>query len=472
MAEIVFKELNSNQNVLFPTNLLERIPSNHPVLPVNQIVDELNLDKVFSTYHPRMMLKVLFYAYPCNIHSCRKIARCLQENIYFMWLSGNSTPDFRTINRFRGEHPREHIKDLFTQIVLMLNPPGYLSPAVRYIDGTKTESASNRYGFVRRGSVGKHKAKLEEKIHTVPSSIDSHMESDQQASLCDDTPESIDTDELKAKVKEPNCRHHKMTKTEQKQVKQLREDYLPRLEKYQDQLQKPGDRNSYGKAGEDATFMRMKEYRMKNAQLKPAYNIQTATEEQFITHAGIYQRAGDTPTLPSFPEDFEKSCHKQSKTVAADAGYGSGQNYEFMENNQMEAYVKYNYFHKEQKRARKKNAFAVQNLFYSPDMDLFLCPMGERMVNTGTKKSKSDLGYIPTVTRCQARNCTGCPLRGLCHESKTNRVMEVDYKLQNYKKKSRRKIVISTGHLPQRQAMHRTRSCLCTSKTQLTVQPV
>jgi len=65
-----------------------------------------------------------------------------------MWLSGNSTPDFRTINRFRGEHLKEHIKDLFTQIVLMLNELGYLSLDVQYIDGTKIESASNRYSFV------------------------------------------------------------------------------------------------------------------------------------------------------------------------------------------------------------------------------------------------------------------------------------------------------------------------------------
>lgn len=79
--------------------------------------------------------------------------------------------------------------------------------------------------------------------------------------------------------------------------------------------------------------------------------MQIATQEQFITNLGIYQRAGDTPTLPSFLLDFENSYHKQAKTVVADAGYGSEQNYEFMEDNFIEAYVKYNYFHKEQKRA-------------------------------------------------------------------------------------------------------------------------
>jgi transposase len=73
-------------------------------LIVNEVVDRLNIDCLLSgykgggtsAYQPRMLLKVLFYAYLCNIYSCRKIAKALGENIYFMWLSGNSCPDFRT----------------------------------------------------------------------------------------------------------------------------------------------------------------------------------------------------------------------------------------------------------------------------------------------------------------------------------------------------------------------------------------
>ena len=106
MAKIVFKELTSNQNVLFPVSLSEKIAPNHPVRVVNSVVDALDISCLLwaykgggtSSYHPRMMLKVLFYAYLNNIYSCRKIEKALQENIHFMWLSGNSTPDFRTIN--------------------------------------------------------------------------------------------------------------------------------------------------------------------------------------------------------------------------------------------------------------------------------------------------------------------------------------------------------------------------------------
>ncbi|MCL3854433.1 transposase, partial [Parabacteroides sp. GYB001] len=76
MAKIVFKELTSNQNVLFPVSLSEKIAPNHPVRVVNAL-DISSLLQTYkgggtSSYHPRMMLKVLFYGYLNNIYSCRK----------------------------------------------------------------------------------------------------------------------------------------------------------------------------------------------------------------------------------------------------------------------------------------------------------------------------------------------------------------------------------------------------------------
>ncbi len=461
MAKIIFKELTSNQNVLFPVSLSERIPSNHPVRVVNQVVDSLHIDNLLSkykgggtsSYHPRMMLKVLFYSYLCNIYSCRKIEKALQENIHFMWLSGNNTPDFRTINNFRGNRLKEEIKELFSAIVLLLQESGYVSLDVQYIDGTKIESASNRYTFVWRGSVEKNKAKLEAKIKAVLQEVDSHIEKDKQERSAEELP-SIDSGQLKEKLKALNKQFSGMNKREQKQLKKLGEDYLPRLEKYQEQLEILGERNSFSKTDADATFMRMKEDHMKNGQLKPGYNIQIATENQFITNLGIYQRAGDTATLPSFLKDFTNAYKKQSRTVVADSGYGSEQNYQWMEDNGIEAYVKYNYFHKEQKRAWRKDAFAVQNLYYNKGKDYFVCPMGQQLSCIGNKKNKSDLGYVSIVTRYQAQNCEGCPLRCLCHKSRNNRIIEVNYKLNEHKRRARERLLSEEG------IYHRGRRCI------------
>ena len=461
MAKIVFKELTSNQNVLFPVSLSEKIASNHPVRVVNSDVEALDISSLLSvykgggtsSYHPRMMLKVLFYAYLNNIYSCRKIERSLQENIHFMWLSGNSTPDFRTINDFRGKRLKAHVKSLFSAIVLLLQESGYISLDVQYIDGTKVESASNRYTFVWRGSVEKNKAKLESKIQAILSEVDKHIEQDKEERTPDALPD-MDSCGLREKVSALNKRLCGMNKAERKQVKKLQEEYLPRLAKYESQLEKLGDRNSFSKTDEDATFMRMKEDHMKNGQLKPAYNIQIATENQFITNLGIYRHAGDTGTLIPFLKDFRETYHRQSSIVVADAGYGSEQNYEFMENAGIEAFVKYNYFHKERKRAWKKDAFAIQNLYYNQERDYYVCPMGQHMEYTGQRKNKSDLGYVSVLKRYQAQNCEGCPLKSQCHESKTDRIIEVNYNLNRYKQKARERLMSEEG------IYHRGRRCI------------
>lgn len=461
MAKIVFKELTSNQNVLFPVSLSEKIAVNHPVRVVNQVVDLLDISSLLSkykgggtsSYHPRMMLKVLFYAYLNNIYSCRKIEKALEENIYFMWLSGNNTPNFRTINNFRSNYLKENIKSLFSSIVVLLQESGYISLDVQYIDGTKIESASNRYTFVWRGSVEKNKARLEAKIGSVLSEIDRHIEQDKEERTPEALP-AIDSKELREKVSALNKQLSGMNKAEEKQLQKLQEDYLPRLEKYESQLEKLGDRNSYSKTDEDATFMRMKEDHMKNGQLKPAYNIQIATENQFITNLGIYQRAGDTATFPSFLDDFEKTYGKQSRVVVADAGYGSEQNYELMENAGIDAYVKYNYFHKEQKRAWKKDAFAVHNLYYNAQEDYYVCPMGQHLNYVGERRNKSDLGYISSLKLYQACNCQGCPLRSKCHKSKNNRIIEINEKLNLYRQKARERLLSEEG------CYHRGRRCI------------
>ena len=158
MANIQFKSDNQNQSVLFPSRLDENIPAIHPVRIVNEIVDKLDIRDLLSeykggdtsAYHPRMLLKILIYGYLNNLYSSRRIAQQLTENIHFMWLSGRQTPDFRTINDFRSKRLKGRINALFTSVVQLMAEEGFVSLTTQYIDGTKLESASNRYTFVWR----------------------------------------------------------------------------------------------------------------------------------------------------------------------------------------------------------------------------------------------------------------------------------------------------------------------------------
>lgn len=452
-SNVRFKEITSQQAVLFPSNISDRIEANHPVRVVNQIVDELNIDDILltykgggtSSYHPRIMLKILFYSYLNNIYSCRKIEQQLKENIYYMWISGNNTPNFRTINDFRGKKLKGKIQMIFAEFVRLMSELGYVSLDIQYIDGTKIEASSNKYTFVWKGATEKYKQKLEEKIDAILTEIDTNIEADDCLPNEDPIPASISSKQLGQKIKELNSRLEELNKKQQKKLKSLEQDHLPRLKKYEEQLDILGDRNSYSKTDTDATFMRMKDDHMKNGQLKPAYNVQISTENQLVTNFSMHQRPGDTATLIPHLDQFEGSYYKQSETVVADAGYGSEQNYEYAENKDIEAYVKYNYFHKEQKRSYKSNPFLPSNLYYNQEDDYLVCPMGQHMKFIGKNNKSSALGYKYQVSIYQAQNCKGCPLHAQCHNSKDNRRIEINHKLNKYRRKARERLMSEQG---------------------------
>ena len=106
-----FKDYNQEQNWLFPPSIEDFIPRDHPVRIVNGVIEQINIDTLVQAYHitgkpgyhPKMMLKVMVYAYMDNICSGRKIEKAMRENINFMWLSGRQVGDHNTIARFRSE---------------------------------------------------------------------------------------------------------------------------------------------------------------------------------------------------------------------------------------------------------------------------------------------------------------------------------------------------------------------------------
>ena len=190
----------------------------------------------------------------------------------------------------------------------------------------------------------------------------------------------------------------------------------------------------------DATFMRMTEDVMNNGQTKPGYNLQISAENQFITDFGLFPNSTDTLTLiPFFHSFLDRYGHLPSVAVA-DSGYGSEENYHFMNQAGIEAYVKYNRFHIEQRPRYRPNPFHHDNFHYNAEEDYYVCPMGQHMTRIGTSHSKTASGYITDNARYQAQNCKGCPLRCLCYKAKADkRIIEVNHKLKEYKRKAREK---------------------------------
>ena len=467
-AKIHYRNYNPKQMILFPQRLDQDIAENDPVRIVDAVIDGLKLDhfrKLYkergrSPYHPKMMLKAILYGYMNNLYSCRKIEAALKRDIHFIWLAGYEQPDFNTINRFRNR-VKEEINQVFTQLVIVLAQKGFITLDVEYIDGTKIESKANKYTFVWRKSTEKNRAKLLSKIQVLLEQID---ESIAQENAAPESGQAFTPSDLMDMAEElnrslenepaPKSKEEKERRKERKkQIRQLKE-HADKLGEYDEKLRIMGDRNSYSKTDHDATFMRMKEDVMNNGQTKPGYNLQIGTEKQFILDFGLFQTPGDPLTMIPFYNSFLHRYGRFPQTGVADSGYGSEENYHFMEEAGIDAFVKYNWFHLEQRAHYEPNPFSPQALYYNADDDYYVCPMGQHMECIGTVTSQTESGYVTESTRYKAQRCEGCPLRGSCYQAKGERIIEVNHRLTEYRRKARERLTSEEG------VRHRGRRCV------------
>lgn len=468
VAKIHFRDYNPKQMILFPQRLDKDIAENDPVRVVDMVIDNLKLEnfrKLYkergrSPYHPKMMLKAVIYGYMNNLYSCRKIASALKRDIHFIWLAGYEQPDFNTINRFRNR-VKEEINSVFTQLVLILAEKGFITLDVEYIDGTKIESKANKYTFVWRKTTEKNRARLMAKIKALLEQIDEAIvrENATDDNVREFTPADLMAvaDELNRSlqdVPEPATKEGKRHRKEkEKRIRQLKE-HAGKLKEYDSKLRILGGRNSYSKTDPDATFMRMKEDAMKNGQTKPGYNLQIGTENQFILDFGLFQYRGDPLTMIPFFNSFAGRYGKLPDKAVADSGYGSEENYRFMEEAGITAYVKYNWFHREQRMHYEPDPFSPKSLYYNAECDYYVCPMGQHMERIGTARAKTVCGYVTESARYKARRCEGCPLRGRCFKVKGDRIIEVNHRLNEYRRKAGERLTSEEG------IMHRGRRCI------------
>ena len=140
---------------------------------------------------------------------------------------------------------------------------------------------------------------------------------------------------------------------------------------------------------------KMKEDAMNNGQTKPGYNVQIATENQFITNYGLYHQANDQGTMIPF---------------------------------------------------------LVENMFYNKELDFYVCPMGQHLGFVKQIKEKSDLGYESTKSVYRAKDCSRCPLRRMCYKGKYNaRIIEVNHRNNELRAMARELLTSDEG------LMHRSR---------------
>lgn len=449
-----FKSYTPNQLMLIPPSLQDLIAEHHPVYLVGRIIDEIDIDSLIdqysdkgrNSYHPRMLLKVLVYGYLKNIYSSRKLEAAVRENIHFMWLSGMQTPDHNTINRFRSERLKPVLKQIFGKVVQLLANEGHIQIKRAYVDGTKLEANANKYTFVW----GKRIKNSKERIQQQLKEIWAYAERIAKDELRNNDPtdfDEIDSDKVRRTIDQINeaIKDKPVDKKIKQKLNYAKKHWPNKLDEYKKQEEILAGRNSYSKTDKDATFMRMKDDHMMNGQLKAAYNWQLSTSDQMITNYSVHQSSTDTVVLQQHLEAYHDLYGYFPATVVADAGYGSEQNYDYLEQHQIDSYVKFNYFHKEQTKKWAADIFKKHHFYYNLELDCYYCPMGQKMTNIGKKTNQTKTGFKQTLHLYQAQNCNGCPLRSRCHKAKGNRIIQVNHNLNRHKQKARDKLMSPKG---------------------------
>lgn len=453
--KVVFKSYTQQQVMLLPPSLDELIAADHPVRIVSQVLDKIDIEPLLKKYtgggagsfHPRMLLKVLVFAYINNTYSSRKIEAALKENIHYMWLSGMSQPDHNTINRFRSDRLKEVLRQVFTQVVLLLAEEGLLNIKELYTDGTKIEANANRYSFVWGKAIKTSKERIRKQLDE----LWQYAQNVSAAELPDTDPpgfDKIDAAKVERTIEQINeaLKDKPVSKSVKQKLNYAKNNWTNNLKRYEEQEKILGERNSYSKTDTDATFMRMKEDHMLNGQLKPAYNLQISSNNQYIINYSLHQTTADTTTLKPHTEIYKKQYKTAPAFMVADAGFGCEENYQYLMDNHIGNFIKYNYFDKDHLSKKNSNhSFTADTLYYNSKEDYYVCPMGQHMQCIGTHHIKTKTGFAQTIHRYQAVNCKGCPLRGVCHKSKGNRIIEVNHILNKYKKQVRENLNSEEG---------------------------
>lgn len=405
------------------------IPDNDPVRLISQFVEEMDLAALYDTYErmpsekyasPEIMLKIMLYAYHERKDiSSRTIEKNCKRDINYMYLlEGRKAPDHAAIARFRTKHFAKCAEQFLSQMAQMLLELDQITKTEVFIDGTKIEAAANRYTFVWKKAVTKHQARALQKAALLVGDI---IERHELKPLWKKQVKKKHVKKILKKlrllaeetklefVSGRGCRKEQL----QKDIEDL-ESILEKLKEYETKLHRCGERNSYSKTDQDATFMHMKDDHMRNGQLKPAYNIQHAVNSGFIVAAGIFPNPTDVLTLKPFTEQLEKSLGFQFERIVADAGYESEENLVYLRDKQIKAYIKPSNYEQVGTKKFAKEIGKKENMKYEKAGDFYICHNGKKLEKVKVSSRKTSSGYQRTETHYTCTQCGGCPYKEKC----------------------------------------------------------
>lgn len=447
-----------NLQLTLPINTEILVATNDSVRLLDEITDKLNYSKLIDSYSrfgrhrefsPKLLFKIIAYSRMNQIFSSRKIEKACKRDINFMWLlGGHKAPDHNTINRFQ-RRLEPFIEELFYELVIHLEKMNEINFDNIFIDGTKIEANANKYTFVWKKSTKKHQSRLQENLKVLledlsmryeisftPNEIIGLEDIDKLLGILYEQKSALNIEFVYGKGKRKHQIQNDIEALEQSREKQAKYD------KYNATFD---GRNSFSKTDKDATFMRMKNDHMRNSQLKPGYNIQIGVEGEYIAMADISSERSDQLTLIPLLDNFYEHTKKRYKTVVADAGYESEENYAYLMGKSQNCYIKPSNYEQSKKKKYKKNIKLRENMDYDSTTDTYTCYNNKKISHIYNTKRKYASGYEAVIKVYECESCEGCPYKSKCTRAKHNRKLYVSEAFIGYRNSSTENIMSPQG---------------------------
>ena len=347
-----FRPYLPDQMLLLPADLRAWLPEGHLAHHVSDLVDGLDLTAFYAPYagdgrrnapyEPRMMLKVLLYAYATGVFSSRGIARKLEEDVAFRVLGAGNFPQHRTLCEFRRRHLSD-FKELFIEVVRLAQELGLARFGKLSIDGTKVRANASKRKAMSYGRMAKEERRLRGEIEALLAAAGA-ADAAEDARLGAD----VRGDELPAELRRREDRVAAIRAAKSRlEAQQRAADDAGGRQPDQARNPKGGQpyKRSYGepdaKAQSNFTDPESGIMKTSNDGFQQCYNAQVAVDgaHQLVVATEVTANASDQGGVPALLDAVAETVGEQPETVLADAGYSNERDLADLETRGIDGYV-------------------------------------------------------------------------------------------------------------------------------------
>ena len=367
-------------------------------------------------YDPRLLLKIVLYAYSKGITSSRQIEWCCRHNILFMALSADAQPHFTTIAKFISTCDKA-VAGVFRDVLMVCDAQGLIGREMFAIDGVKLPSNASKEWSGTRADFEHKVAKIERAVERM---LSTHGEEDDAGTNAQTTTER---------------RAHEVQQIEtlRAQTKKLREW----LEDHDDKPGRTGTARKSNITDNDSAKMKTG-----HGVIQGYGAIATVdAKRQVVVQASASDEAEQTVFIKALEELSETfDSHALAKaTVLSDSGFHSEKNVQYLFDQGIDAYIADNQFRKRDPRfinakryqsvadkPKPASPYPVSAFEFPADLSYCLCPAGKRLYRSGGNCRSG--GYESVKFKGAKSSCGPCGHRQQClrHPERTP-IRQVSY---------------------------------------------